>query len=65
MTTTTETTTAETLGDLRAAVRGFCETTVPEAEVRRIADTPSGFDAGLWERLSGELGLTGEFWRLP
>ncbi|WP_199589280.1 acyl-CoA dehydrogenase family protein [Blastococcus sp. TF02A-26] len=45
--------------DLRASVRGFLESAVPEAEVRRIADSPSGFDAALWGRLAGELGLTG------
>ena len=45
--------------DLRASVRGFLESAVPEAEVRRIADSSSGFDATLWGRLAGELGLTG------
>ncbi len=45
--------------DLRASVRGFLTDTAAEPEVRRIADSPSGFDAALWGRLSGELGLTG------
>lgn len=44
--------------DLRTSVRGFLESMVPEAEVRRIADSSSGFDAGLWARLT-DLGLTG------
>ncbi len=44
--------------DLRASVRGLLESAAPEAEVRRIADSPSGFDAGLWGRLTG-MGLPG------
>ncbi|MGY1746727.1 acyl-CoA dehydrogenase family protein [Blastococcus sp. SYSU D00695] len=45
--------------DLRTSVRAFLEAAVPEARVRRITESPSGFDAALWARLSGELGLTG------
>jgi acyl-CoA dehydrogenase len=45
--------------DLRSSVRGFLADAASEPEVRRIADSTSGFDAGLWGRLSGELGLTG------
>ena len=46
--------------DLRASVRGFLTDAASEPEVRRIADSPSGFDAALWGRLAG-LGLTGHF----
>ncbi len=45
-------------GDLRASVRGYLESAAPEAEVRRIAETPSGSDPAVWARLA-DLGLTG------
>lgn len=43
---------------LRAMVRDVLADTSSETEVRRLMDTPDGFDPALWRRLA-ELGLTG------
>jgi alkylation response protein AidB-like acyl-CoA dehydrogenase len=45
--------------DLRGAVRQFCADRFDEATVRRLSETESGHDAGLWSRLGGELGVLG------
>ncbi|MGK5555505.1 acyl-CoA dehydrogenase family protein [Actinomadura kijaniata] len=45
--------------DLAAAVRAFLADHAPMAEVRRVAESDAAYDARLWERLSGELGLAG------
>jgi alkylation response protein AidB-like acyl-CoA dehydrogenase len=45
--------------ELRRMVRAFLAETSPEAEVRRLMETPEGYDAAIWRRLAGELGLTG------
>ncbi|GLZ49092.1 acyl-CoA dehydrogenase [Actinomycetospora sp. NBRC 106375] len=44
--------------DLRAAVRGLLEKAADSAAVRRTV-AAGGFDAALWQRMSGELGLAG------
>lgn len=44
---------------LRATVRAFLAETSPESEVRRLMDTPTGFDPGVWRRMATELGLQG------
>ena len=45
--------------ELRGVVRSFLATHSPETEVRKAMETPTGFDRGLWLRMSGELGLAG------
>jgi alkylation response protein AidB-like acyl-CoA dehydrogenase len=45
--------------DLRSAVRAFLEEVSPPAEVRRVMETPDGFDRTVWKRLSTDLGLLG------
>jgi alkylation response protein AidB-like acyl-CoA dehydrogenase len=44
---------------LRTMVRDFLADRSPESEVRRLMETPEGFDPAVWAQLSGELGLTG------
>ncbi len=43
--------------ELRQAVRRFLEDKSPEAEVRRLMETPTGYDPEVWAQLSQELGL--------
>ncbi len=45
--------------ELRRTVRRFLETASSSAEVRRAMETERGYDRDVWQRLSGELGLTG------
>jgi alkylation response protein AidB-like acyl-CoA dehydrogenase len=45
--------------ELRRTVRAFLEATSPETEVRRLMETPSGFDPAVWRRMGTELGLQG------
>ncbi|ONH24208.1 acyl-CoA dehydrogenase family protein [Pseudofrankia asymbiotica] len=45
--------------DLRRAVRAFLEAASPESEVRRLMETPEGYDPAVWARLAGELDLVG------
>lgn len=45
--------------ELRRAVRSFIAAHSPETEVRRLMETPEGYDQALWLRMAGELGLTG------
>ena len=45
--------------DLAASVRSFLAGTAPMARVREIAEAPEPYDARVWERMSGELGLPG------
>ena len=45
--------------ELRRTVRAFLEDTSPESEVRRLMDTPAGFDPAIWRRMGTELGLQG------
>jgi alkylation response protein AidB-like acyl-CoA dehydrogenase len=44
---------------LRRTVRGFLERTSPEPETRRVMETESGYDPGVWRRMGAELGLQG------
>ena len=44
--------------ELRQAVQRFLEDKSPEAEVRRLMETPTGYDPEVWAQLSQELGLT-------
>ncbi len=44
--------------DLQQMARRFFETESPVAGVRRVMETPTGFDAAVWKQL-GELGLLG------
>src|SRR3954452_22122117 len=45
--------------ELRRTVRAFLADTAPETEVRRLMETPEGFDRPLWRRMGRELGLQG------
>ena len=44
---------------LGLTVRAFLADTSPETEVRRLMETPEGFDPALWRRMGAELGLQG------
>ncbi len=44
---------------LRSTVRTFLEQKSPEAEVRRLMETETGYDPAVWEQLSSQLGLPG------
>ena len=50
---------SEERDELRRAVRSFLAAHSSETEVRRLMETPEGYDRGHWARLAGELGLTG------
>ncbi len=43
--------------ELRRVVRRFLEDKSPPAEVRRLMETPEGYDRAVWEQLAQELGL--------
>ncbi|MEU3336962.1 acyl-CoA dehydrogenase family protein [Streptomyces sp. NPDC002144] len=45
--------------ELGRTVRAFLAATSPETEVRRLMETPEGFDRALWRRMGTELGLQG------
>ncbi|MDH6622831.1 alkylation response protein AidB-like acyl-CoA dehydrogenase [Streptomyces sp. LBL] len=45
--------------ELGRTVRAFLADTSPEIEVRRLMETPEGFDRALWRRMGSELGLQG------
>ena len=45
--------------ELRRSVRRFLADASPIGEVRRLMETPEGFDPAVWSRLAGELGLAG------
>jgi alkylation response protein AidB-like acyl-CoA dehydrogenase len=44
--------------EFRSVVRRFLEDTSPTTAVRRLMETPEGYDPAVWRQLSGELGLT-------
>lgn len=44
---------------LRAVAREFCAEQFPEPEVRRLMETPDGFDRQVWRRLGRDIGLLG------
>ena len=43
----------------RAVVRRFLSDKSPTTEVRRLMDTPDGFDPDVWQQLAADLALTG------
>ncbi|MCM3884550.1 acyl-CoA dehydrogenase family protein [Frankia sp. R82] len=45
--------------ELRRMVHDFLDETSPETEVRRLTETPQGYDTDVWLRFAGELGLAG------
>jgi alkylation response protein AidB-like acyl-CoA dehydrogenase len=45
--------------EFRRVVRSFLEEASPPTEVRRLMETPDGWDAAVWKQLSEELGLPG------
>src|SRR3954453_1439298 len=44
---------------LRSVVRDFLARRAPEAEIRRLMATDTGYDPAVWDQLAGELGLVG------
>jgi alkylation response protein AidB-like acyl-CoA dehydrogenase len=44
---------------LRSVAREFCAERFPESEVRRLMETPEGFDRDVWLRLGRDVGLLG------
>ena len=42
---------------LRRTVRQFLDAKSPESEVRRLMDTPEGYDPAVWSQMGHELGL--------
>ncbi|MDX2157007.1 MAG: acyl-CoA dehydrogenase family protein, partial [Hyphomicrobiaceae bacterium] len=44
--------------EFRTVVRRFLEDTSPTTQVRRLMETPEGYDPEVWKQLSGDLGLT-------
>uniref|UniRef100_A0AAU2AFF1 Acyl-CoA/acyl-ACP dehydrogenase n=1 Tax=Streptomyces sp. NBC_00093 TaxID=2975649 RepID=A0AAU2AFF1_9ACTN len=50
---------SEEQAELGRTVRAFLADTSPETEVRRLMETPEGFDPALWRRMGSELGLQG------
>lgn len=45
--------------ELRALVREAFAELSPESEVRRLMETPEGYDRGVWKQLGHELGIVG------
>lgn len=45
--------------ELRRTVRSFLAHKSPEAEVRRLMETPEGYDAAVWKQMAEQLGLQG------
>ncbi|MGI8335555.1 acyl-CoA dehydrogenase family protein [Actinomadura scrupuli] len=45
--------------ELRRTVRAFLLKASPEAEVRRLMESASGYEPAVWSRMGGELGLQG------
>jgi len=43
--------------ELQRLVRRFCEEKSPITEVRRLMESDSGFDTGVWDQMGKELGL--------
>ncbi len=50
---------SEEQDEFRAVVRRFIEERWSAADVRKLAETPSGFDRGVWKQMAEELGLHG------
>jgi alkylation response protein AidB-like acyl-CoA dehydrogenase len=49
----------EPADELRESIRAFAQASSPEAEVRRLMATESGYDPAVWTRMAGELELPG------
>lgn len=45
--------------ELRRTVRAFFESKADEETVRRQLESPQGYDAAVWQQMTGQLGLTG------
>jgi alkylation response protein AidB-like acyl-CoA dehydrogenase len=45
--------------ELRRSVRRFLEDKSPESEVRRLMETPEGYDPSVWDQMAQQLGLQG------
>ncbi|HKV22129.1 MAG TPA: acyl-CoA dehydrogenase family protein [Mycobacterium sp.] len=45
--------------EFRDAVRAFLERHSPEADVRRVMESPDGYDAGVWRAMADQLNLQG------
>ncbi len=45
--------------ELRRTARSFLELKADEAEVRRVMETPEGYDAGVWRQMADQLGWQG------
>ena len=45
--------------ELRRTIRRFCEERSPSAEVRRLMETPEGYDEVVWKQMGEELALQG------
>jgi alkylation response protein AidB-like acyl-CoA dehydrogenase len=45
--------------ELRRAVRAFLERRSSEADVRRVMETPQGYDPDVWRQMADDLGLHG------
>jgi len=45
--------------ELRRSVRQFLADKSPVHEVRRLMETPAGYDSAVWDQMAGQLGLTG------
>jgi alkylation response protein AidB-like acyl-CoA dehydrogenase len=45
--------------ELRRAVRRYLEDKSPVREVRRLMETPAGYDEAVWEQMANQLGLQG------
>jgi alkylation response protein AidB-like acyl-CoA dehydrogenase len=50
---------SEEQDEFRAMLRRFLEERWSIGDVRRLAETPSGFDRGVWKQMAEELGLQG------
>jgi alkylation response protein AidB-like acyl-CoA dehydrogenase len=48
---------SEEQDELRRAVRRFLEEKSPVGEVRRLMDTPEGYDTAIWDQMAQQLGL--------
>lgn len=43
--------------ELRRSVRAFLELKSPESEVRRVMESPEGYDPGVWRQMADQLGF--------
>jgi alkylation response protein AidB-like acyl-CoA dehydrogenase len=50
---------SEEQDEFRAMLRRFLEERWSTADVRKLAETPTGFDRGVWKQMAEELGLQG------